>query len=347
MNFAGEQGSRCIITMNKSDKILVAGASGMVGSAIVRNLVAKGFTNLVGTYHASILEEQKDMPIRHLKTDLTDQAAVNELFDTQKPAHVILAAARVGGIHANNTYPAQFIHDNLAIQTHVIHSAYVHKVKRLLFLGSSCIYPKNVPQPMREEQLLTGTLEPTNEPYAIAKIAGIKMCESYNRQYGTRFMAVMPTNLYGPNDNFDLETSHVLPALIRKFHEAKLVGAPAVTVWGTGAPMREFLHVDDMADASVAVMSLPDSIVDRQLVNYPAPCFVNVGSGIDCTIKELAQTIKQEVGFQGDLVFDSSKPDGTPKKLLDVSRLKALGWSASIPLATGIRSTYDWFMNQK
>nr|WP_319491144.1 GDP-L-fucose synthase [uncultured Desulfobacter sp.] len=333
--------------MNKSDKILVAGASGMVGSAIVRNLVAKGFTNLVGTYHASILEEQKDMPIRHLKTDLTDQAAVNELFDTQKPAHVILAAARVGGIHANNTYPAQFIHDNLAIQTHVIHSAYVHKVKRLLFLGSSCIYPKNVPQPMREEQLLTGTLEPTNEPYAIAKIAGIKMCESYNRQYGTRFMAVMPTNLYGPNDNFDLETSHVLPALIRKFHEAKLVGAPAVTVWGTGAPMREFLHVDDMADASVAVMSLPDSIVDRQLVNYPAPCFVNVGSGIDCTIKELAQTIKQEVGFQGDLVFDSSKPDGTPKKLLDVSRLKALGWSASIPLATGIRSTYDWFMNQK
>lgn len=332
--------------MNKSDKILVAGASGMVGSAIVRNLVEKGFTNLVGTYHSSILQEQKDMPIRHLKADLTNQAAVNELFETQKPAHVILAAARVGGIHANNTYPAQFIHDNLTIQTNVIHSAYVHKVEKLLFLGSSCIYPKNAPQPMKEEHLLTGTLEPTNAPYAIAKIAGIKMCESYNRQYGTRFMAVMPTNLYGPNDNFDLETSHVLPALIRKFHEAKQAGAPTVTVWGTGAPMREFLHVDDMADASVSIISLPDNTLDRQLVSYPAPCFVNVGTGTDCTIKELALTIKKEVGFQGDLVFDSSKPDGTPKKLLDVSRLKDLGWSASIPLDTGIRSTYEWFMNQ-
>ncbi|WP_320041127.1 GDP-L-fucose synthase [uncultured Desulfobacter sp.] len=329
--------------MNKTDKILIAGASGMVGSAIIRKLVDKGFSNLVGTYHSSILEEQKNMPIQHLKADLTNQTTVNELFDAEKFAHVFLAAARVGGIHANNTYPAQFIHDNLTIQTNIIHSAYVHKVERLLFLGSSCIYPKNAPQPMKEEHLLTGILEPTNEPYAIAKIAGIKMCESYNRQYGTRFMAVMPTNLYGPNDNFNLETSHVLPALIRKFHEAKQAGAPTVAIWGTGAPMREFLHVDDMADASVSIMSLPDSTVDRHLTSYPSPCFVNVGTGTDCTIKELARTIKKEVGFQGDLVFDSSKPDGTPRKLLDVSRLKELGWSASIPLDQGIRSTYGWF----
>ena len=328
--------------MNKSDKILIAGASGMVGSAIIRNLVEKGFTNLVGTYHSSILEEQKNMPVRHLKADLTDQAAVDELFKTEKPAHVFLAAARVGGINANNTYPAQFIRDNLAIQTNVIHFAWVHKVERLLFLGSSCIYPKMAPQPMKEEHLLTGLLEPTNEPYAIAKIAGIKMCESYNRQYGTRFMAVMPTNLYGPNDNFDLETSHVLPALIRKFHEAKQAGTPTVTIWGTGSPMREFLHVDDMADASVFIMSLPDSTVDRHLTSYPSPCFVNVGTGTDCTIKDLALIIKKEVGFQGDLVFDSSKPDGTPKKLLDVSRLEELGWTASIPLGQGIRSTYNW-----
>ncbi|MCG8549143.1 MAG: GDP-L-fucose synthase [Desulfobacterales bacterium] len=330
--------------MNKSDKILVAGVSGMVGSAIIRNLVKKGFNNLVGTYHSSILEEQKNMPVRHLKADLTNQATVKELFETQRPAHVFLAAARVGGIHANNTYPAQFIHDNLAIQTNIIHSAYVHKVERLLFLGSSCIYPKNTPQPMKEEHLLTGILEPTNEPYAVAKIAGIKMCEAYNRQYGTRFMAVMPTNLYGPNDNFDLDTSHVLPALIRKFHQAKQDNAPTVTIWGTGSPMREFLHVDDMADASVFIMSLPDSTADRHLASYPSPCFVNVGTGTDCTIKELALTIKRAVGFKGDLVFNSSKPDGISRKLLDVSRLEKLGWSASIPLDQGIRSTYDWFM---
>ena len=269
---------------------------------------------------------------------------MNKFFKTENPDYVFLAAAKVGGIHANNTCPAQFIYDNLTMQTNIIHASWETGVKRLLFLGSSCIYPKQAPQPMKEEHLLTGLLEPTNEPYAISKIAGIKMCESYNRQYGTRFFAVMPTNLYGTNDNFDLETSHVMPALIRKFHEAKLAGSQQVVIWGTGSPRREFLHVDDMADAGIHVMSLSDTVVDSNLTNYPAPCFVNVGSGMDCTIKELSLLIKKQVGFKGDLVFDTDKPDGAFQKLLDVSRLKSLGWQAKISLETGIKDTYSRFI---
>ncbi|WDP84471.1 MAG: GDP-L-fucose synthase [Desulfobacter sp.] len=329
--------------MNKTDKIFIAGASGMVGSALVRNLIENGYTNLVGTYHSSIREEQKKMPITLVRVDLKDQAAVDAFFKAENPDHVFLAAAQVGGIHANNTWPARFIHSNLVIQANVIHSSYTHDVKRLLFLGSSCIYPKTAPQPMKEEHLLTGLLEPTNEPYAIAKIAGIKMCEAYNREYKTRFMAVRPTNLYGPNDNFDLETSHVLPALIRKIHEAKMAASPCVTIWGTGTPMREFLHVDDMAAASVHLMALGDDKIDHHLINYPDPCFVNLGTGVDCTINELAQTIKTQVGYTGKLVFDPAKPDGTPRKLLDISRIKALGWKPSIPLGQGIKTTYEWF----
>lgn len=317
----------------------------MVGSAIIRNLVKKGYTNLVGSYHSKILAEQKGLPLKLLQVDLKDQKAVDLFFKTEQPEYVFLAAAKVGGIHANNTTPAEFIHDNLAIQTHIIHAAYKNKVKRLLFLGSSCIYPKQAPQPMKEEYLLTGPLEPTNEPYAVAKIAGIKMCEAYNRQYGTQFLAVMPTNLYGPNDNFDLETSHVLPALMRKFHEAKLSGTAQVVIWGTGSPRREFLHVDDMAEASIHVMSLSDTDFDQRLA-YPSPCFVNVGTGQDCTIKDLALIIKDKVGFQGKLVFDSTKPDGTPQKLLDVTRLKNMGWQSKTSLEDGIKDTYEWFVHQ-
>lgn len=317
----------------------------MVGSAIIRNLLKKGYTNLVGSYHSNILEEHKNLPLKLVQIDLKNQEAVNQFFKTQKPDYVFLAAAKVGGIHANNTYPAQFIHNNLTIQTNIIHAAYENQVKRLLFLGSSCIYPKLAPQPMKEEHLLTGILEPTNEPYAIAKIAGIKMCEAYNRQYGTRFLAVMPTNLYGPNDNFDLETSHVLPALIRKFHEAKLSGAKEVVIWGTGSPRREFLHVDDMAEASVFVMSMTNDAIDEHLTNYPFPCFMNVGTGTDCTIKELALLIKKQVGYKGDLVFDTTKPDGTALKLLDVSRLKKFGWQAEISLEDGVKDTYHWFVS--
>ena len=331
--------------MNKSDKIFVAGAAGMVGSAILRNLSAKGFTNLVGSYHSRTLNEHKSLPVRLVKIDLKKQDRVSQFFKTEKPAYVFLAAAMVGGIHANNTYPAQFIYDNLAMQNTIIHSAYENNVERLLFLGSSCIYPKAAPQPMKEEHLLTGLLEPTNEPYAIAKIAGIKMCESYNRQYGTRFLAVMPTNLYGKNDNFDLQNSHVLPALIRKFHEAKESGAKQVVIWGTGAPRREFLHVDDMADACVYIMNLENKIVDRHLTRYPAPCFVNVGTGTDCTIKELSMMIKKQVGFGGALVFDSDKPDGTLIKLLNVDRVTMLGWTATIPLELGIADTYKWYLD--
>ncbi len=347
MNSAREQDLRYLITVNKTDKILIAGASGMVGSAIIRNLVKKGYTNLVGTYHSKLLNEQKDLPIKMVQLDLKNQEAVNHFFKTETPHHVFLAAAKVGGIHANNTFPAEFIYDNLIMQTHIIHAAYENKVKRLLFLGSSCIYPKHAPQPMKEEHLLTGLLESTNEPYAIAKIAGIKMCEANNRQYGTRFLAVMPTNLYGPNDNFDLETSHVLPALIRKFHEARINHAEKVVVWGTGSPRRELLHVDDMADACIYIMSLPDAVIDAHLTHYPSPCFVNVGTGIDCTIKELALLVKDQTGFKGGLEFDTSKPDGTPLKLLDVSRLETLGWKAKISLETGIRETYDWFVREK
>lgn len=329
--------------MNKSDKIFIAGASGMVGSAIIRKLLEKGYSNIIGSYHSRILNEQKNKLIHLVQLDLTDQKAVNIFFSDHKPDHVFLAAAKVGGIHANNTFPAQFIYENLAMQSNIIHAAYKNSVNRLLFLGSSCIYPKTAPQPMKEEYLLTGLLEPTNEPYAIAKIAGIKTCESYNRQYGTRFLAVMPTNLYGPNDNFDLETSHVLPALIRKFHEARRSRSKQVTIWGTGTPRREFLHVDDMADACIHVMSLSDNIIDETLTNYPSPCFVNIGTGKDCTIKRLAETVKLCTEFNGDLVFDTAKPDGTPQKLLDVSRLEQLGWTAEIELEDGISSTYNWY----
>jgi len=332
--------------MNKSDKIFIAGASGMVGSAIIRNLAKKGYANLIGSYNSKTLPEQKDLPLKQVRIDLKHQESVSQFFKTEKPDHVFLAAAKVGGIQANNTYPAQFIHDNLTIQTHVIHASYENKVKRLLFLGSSCIYPRNCPQPMKEEHLLTGPLEPTNEPYAIAKISGIKMCEAYNRQYNTRFLAVMPTNLYGPNDNFSLETSHVLPALIRKFHEARISHAERVVIWGTGSPRREFLHVDDMADACVHVMTLPDSDIETHLTHYPSPCFVNVGTGKDCTIKELALLIKEISGFQGILEFDTTRPDGTLVKRLDVSRLKNMGWQANLSLEDGVRETYDWFVNK-
>ncbi|MBI9088804.1 MAG: GDP-L-fucose synthase [Desulfobacterium sp.] len=339
--------------MNKNSRIFIAGAGGMVGSAIIRNLLEKGFNNLVGSFHSSppqadkftLIPNSETLPkgLRLVQIDLTCQDEVKRFFKELKPDHVFLAAAKVGGIHANNTFPAQFIHENLAIQGNIIHAAYEAKVKRLLFLGSSCIYPKQAPQPMKEEHLLTGLLEPTNEPYAIAKIAGIKMCEAYNRQYGTRFLAVMPTNLYGPNDNFDLETSHVLPALIRKFNEAKQSGAPEVVVWGTGSPKREFLHVDDMADASVFVMNLAEPVIDEHLTNYPKPCFVNVGTGTDCTIKEVAETIKEVVGYKGSLRFDTSKPDGTPRKLLDISHLHSLGFTAQLDLKKGIEDTYDWY----
>lgn len=332
--------------MNKNSKIFVAGAAGMVGSAIIRNLVKNGYTNLVGSYHSKILAEQKDLPLKLLQVDLKAQKAVELFFKREQLDYVFLAAAKVGGIHANNIAPAEFIHSNLVIQTNIIHAAYKNEVKRLLFLGSSCVYPKQAPQPMKEEYLLTGPLEPTNEPYAVAKIAGIKMCEAYNRQYGKQFLAVMPTNLYGPNDNFDLETSHVLPALMRKFHEAKLSGAAHVVIWGTGSPRREFLHVDDMAEASIHVMSLSNTDVDQRLT-YPSPCFVNVGTGHDCTIKELALIIKEKVGYQGELVFDSTKPDGAFQKLLDISRIKNLEWESKISLINGIKNTYTWFIDQQ
>jgi len=338
--------------MKKNEKIFVAGAAGMVGSAIVRRLLAQGYENLVGSYHthmpdaATFLEDRTDGVVEGLRlvqVDLTDQSAVERFFAEERPAHVFLAAAKVGGIQANNTYPARFIYDNLVIQSHIIQAAFQTGVDRLLFLGSSCIYPKLAPQPMKEAHLLTGLLEPTNAPYAIAKIAGIKMCESFNRQYNTRFMAVMPTNLYGTNDNFDLQNSHVLPALIRKFHEAKAAGKAEVVVWGTGTPRREFLHVDDMADACMFIMNLDPEVAADELLNYPKPCFVNVGTGIDCTIRELAEMVKDAVGFEGEIVFDTSKPDGTPQKLLDVSRLAGLGWRASISLEDGIRRTYRWY----
>jgi len=316
--------------MQKNAKIFIAGSKGLVGSALVRRLKVGNFTNL--------LTPEID------ELDLNNQQAVEDFFAQERPEYVFLAAAKVGGIYANNTYPAEFIYQNLTIQNNVIHQAYVHGVKRLLFLGSSCIYPKQAPQPMREEHLLTGLLEPTNEPYAIAKIAGIKMCESYNRQYGTSFVAVMPTNLYGPGDNFHPENSHVLPALIRRFHEAREMSLPEVVVWGSGTPMREFLFVDDMADGSVYVMNLDQEILETHLLNYPEPCFVNLGTGVDVTIRELAETIKEVVGYQGQLSFDLSKPDGTRRKLQDVSRMKALGWQAQVRLRSGIEKTYRWFL---
>lgn len=316
--------------MNKDAKIFVAGAGGLVGSALVRRLQQGGYTQLL-------------TPARD-QLDLTEQSAVQAFFAREKPDYVILAAAKVGGIHANNTYPAEFIYSNLVIQNNVIHQAYRHDVKRLLFLGSSCIYPKQAPQPMREEHLLTGPLEATNEPYALAKIAGLKMCEAYNRQYGTAFIAVMPTNLYGPGDNFHPENSHVLPALIRRFHEAKLQNLSQVVVWGSGNPRRELLHVDDMADGCVFLMEQPDAVIAPELLSYPRPCFVNLGTGVDVTIAELAAIVKAAVGFNGAVVFDASKPDGTLRKLEDVSRLAALGWQAQIGLAAGIKGTYAWFL---
>ena len=315
--------------MNKDAKIYVAGHRGLVGSAIVRRLKAEGHENLLVRTSAEL--------------DLRDQAAVAEFFRKERPEYVFLAAAKVGGVVANNSYPAEFIYDNLQIQTNVIHQAWQSNVKRLLFLGSTCIYPKLAPQPIKEEYLLTGPLEPTNEPYAIAKIAGISMCRSYNRQYGTRFLAAMPTNLYGPFDNFDLETSHVLPALIRKFHEAKAAGEKTVTVWGSGAPYREFLHVDDLADASLFLMNLPEDVYSSLLKFFSSPALINIGSGEEVSIRELALLVKETVGFAGELAFDAGKPDGTPRKLSDVSRLHQLGWRHRISLKEGLETTYTWY----
>jgi len=305
--------------MDKQARIYVAGHRGLVGSALVRELERQGYGRL-------ILRTSSEL-------DLRDQGATLAFFQAERPDYVLLAAAKVGGIVANSSYPAQFIYDNLMIQTNVIHSSYLTGVTKLLMLGSSCIYPRLAPQPIREDSLLTGPLEPTNEPYAIAKIAGIKLCQSYNRQYGTRFICAMPTNLYGPNDNFDPTTSHVLPALIRKFHEAKLAGAASVTLWGSGKPYREFIHVDDVAQASLFLME-----------RYEGWDPVNVGSGEELTILELAQKVAAVVGFQGEIRFDTSKPDGTPRKLCDVSRIHDLGWQHRIDLDTGLRETYAWYL---
>lgn len=315
--------------MNKDSKIYVAGHRGLVGSALVRNLTAKGYHNLVLRTHDEL--------------ELHNQAAVKDFFSTEKPEYVILAAAKVGGIHANNTYPAEFIYDNLIIQSNVIHSAWQNNVSRLLFLGSSCIYPKECPQPMKEEYFLTGILEPTNRPYALAKIAGIEMCHAYNRQYGTKYLAVMPTNLYGPGDNYDLSNSHVLPALLRKVHEAKQQNISEVVVWGSGTPRREFLFCDEMADACVYLLENIDKGLPG-LFNDVRPPLVNIGCGEDLTIRELAETIADVVGYTGKLVFDASKPDGTMRKLLDVSRMQSLGWKASVNLREGIGKTYQSYL---
>jgi GDP-L-fucose synthase len=317
--------------MNKTSKIYIAGHRGLVGSALVRRLQAKGYTNIVTRTHAEL--------------ELRDQVAVQAFFAVEKPDYVILAAAKVGGIYANNTYPAEFIHDNLLIQNNVIHSAYQHKVERLLFLGSSCIYPKNAPQPMTEECLLTGPLEPTNRPYALAKIAGIEMCHAYNRQYGTKYMAAMPTNLYGPNDNYDLNNSHVLPALIRKMHEAKLSDAKEVVVWGTGTPKREFLYSEDMADACIFLLEQGEDKL-ASLFNEALPPLVNIGCGEDLTIKELAEMVAEVVGFKGELTFDTSKPDGTMRKVMDVSRINKLGWKRTMQLKDGIGLSYQDMLSQ-
>ncbi|MDH6154033.1 GDP-L-fucose synthase [Polynucleobacter sphagniphilus] len=318
-----------------NQKIYVAGHRGMVGSAIVRNLQAKGLTNIITRTHAEL--------------DLTNQAAVENFFKAEKPDQVYLAAAKVGGIYSNNTYPAEFIYYNLMIQNNVIHQAFVHGVKKLLFLGSSCIYPKLSPQPMSEHALLTGKLEPTNEPYAIAKIAGIKMCESYNRQYGESdgvdYRSVMPTNLYGPGDNYHPENSHVIPALLRRFHEAKVSNAPEVVIWGTGTPRREFLFVDDMAAASVFVMDLDKATYVQH--TEPMQSHINVGFGSDITIAELAMAVAKATGYQGAISFDPSKPDGAPRKWMDSSRLNNLGWHAEVSLEQGLKSTYEQFINSK
>lgn len=305
--------------MEKNGKIYVAGHRGLVGSALVRNLKAKGYTNVIG-------RTSKEL-------NLTIQADVNKFFEEEKPDYVILAAARVGGIHANNTYPAEFIYNNLMIQSNVIKAAHDYGVKKLLFLGSTCIYPKLAPQPIKEEYLLTGALEETNEAYAVAKIAGLEMCKFFKRQYGDNFISCMPTNLYGPNDNFDLQSSHVLPALIRKFHEAKVNNQPTVEVWGTGTPLREFIYVDDMADACIFLME-----------NYDGEQHVNIGTGEEVSIRQLAETVKEVVGFEGELVFNTNMPDGTPRKLTVVDKLHGLGWKHKVSLNEGIKLAYNWFL---
>ena len=318
-------------SMKRDSKIYVAGHTGLVGSAIWRKLEAKGYAHLIRK--------------RHSELDLARQSEVESFFERERPEYVFLAGARVGGIVANNTYPAEFIYSNLAIQTNIIHASWKTGVKRMLFLGSSCIYPRDCPQPMKESFLLSGPLESTNEPYAVAKIAGIKTCQAFNRQYGTKFYSVMPTNLYGPNDNFDPEQSHVLPALIRKFHEAKVSGGEMVEIWGTGNPHREFLHVDDLADACLFIMNLEDQLFSSLLSDrFP---LLNVGWGTDLSIKELAMLIQMIVGYKGQVVFNPDKPDGTPRKLLDVSRMAALGWRPGISLEDGIRRTYGWAVENK
>ena len=323
--------------MKKDAKIFVAGGTGLLGSALLRKLSSRGFRNIVASYNTRIPKDQYSGRIKFVPIDLRRQADTEAFFNQEKPEHVFLSAAKVGGIHANSTYKADFIYDNLIISTNVIHASHICGVKKLLNFGSSCIYPKLAPQPLKEESLLTAELEPTNEPYAIAKIAAVKLCRYYNEQYGSDFISVMPTNLYGPNDNYDLENSHVLPALLRKFHEAKVNKIDTVTIWGSGKSLREFLHSDDIADASVYIME-----------NFNAQDigeFVNIGAGNDISIRELAELIKGIVGFEGQLVFDKSKPDGTPRKLLDVSKMTGLGWKASISLKDGITRTYSELKN--
>ena len=323
--------------MQLNSKIYIAGHRGLVGNAIVRNLQAKGYTNIVTRTHAEL--------------DLVNQQATADFFAQEKPDYVFLAAAKVGGIHANNTYPAEFIHDNLVIQNNIIHSAYKNNAKRLMFLGSSCIYPKQAPQPMSENCLLTGPLESTNRPYALAKIAGIEMCWSYNRQYGTQYLAVMPTNLYGPGDNYHPENSHVIPALIRKFHDAKINNASEVVVWGTGTPKREFLYNEDMADACVYLMNLPDTQYqsllgsDEFATGKFEPPLVNIGYGSDITIKELAETVGKVIGYTGNIVFDTTKPDGTMRKLMDVSLLSKMGWKAAMTIDKGLANAYADYLS--
>lgn len=317
------------MSVDLNQRIFVAGHRGMVGSAIVRQLQAKGYINIIVATHAEL--------------DLCSQVAVNNFFKTHQIDQVYLAAAKVGGIHANNEYPADFIYQNLMIEANVIHAAHINGVQKLMFLGSSCIYPKMAQQPMVESELLTGVLESTNEPYAVAKIAGIKLCESYNRQFGRDYRSVMPTNLYGPHDNYHPENSHVIPALLRRFHEAVKDNAEVVTIWGSGKPMREFLYVDDMAAASIYVMELDTETFKAN--TQPMLSHINVGTGIDCTIRELAETVAKVTGFQGRLEFDANKPDGTPRKLMDVSRLADLGWKASISLEDGLRDAYQWYLS--
>jgi GDP-L-fucose synthase len=316
--------------MEKDSKIFIAGHTGLVGSALVRKFKSEGYSNLITR--------------RHSELDLTRQSEVEAFFESEQPEFVILAAAKVGGIWSNNTYPAEFIYSNIAIQTNVIHASWRAGVKRLLFLGSSCIYPRDCPQPMKEEHLLSGPLEPTNEPYAIAKIAGIKMCQSYNRQYGTKFLSIMPTNLYGPNDNFDLETSHVLPAFIRKFHEAKIQEKDKVEIWGSGKPYREFMYVDDLADACMHMLNIGNKEYDAIIKSSPP--IINIGFGKDISIQSLAELIKEIVEFSGNIVNDLTKPDGTPRKLLDIAKASKLGYKPSTSLEQGIRMTYDWCLSE-